>query len=135
MHPRRQLARRTVKRDGRATHGQRGRRVRVGRGDDHRIVSRFPGGPAAQQHFQILIAKAVGGVKFERRTGALILSRSLAVGDNELVFGQLFVAGIQIGFEKTDRARDVALVVIIYGPHVNDQRALGRVVVEGFEVG
>ena len=52
-----------------------------------RAVLDLPGVPAAEEHFQVVIAKAVSVVELPRHTGAFVLGRSLAVRYNQLVLG------------------------------------------------
>jgi hypothetical protein len=51
-------------------------------------MSRLPGEPAAEQHFQIGVAEAVLIMELLRHTGAFLFGRSLAVRHYQLVSGQ-----------------------------------------------
>ena len=44
------------------------------------VVSVFPAVDAAEQDLQMIVAEVVLGVELERRTGAFVFRRSLAVG-------------------------------------------------------
>ena len=60
-----------------------GNRIRLGVFD----VLLVPGVPAAEEHFQVVIAELVIGVELLRHTGAFVLGRSLAVRYYQLVLG------------------------------------------------
>src|SRR5262249_57487053 len=90
----------------------------------------LPGANAAEQRARVFESLLL---QQERRTGARVFSRSATVGDDGLIFRQIFeIAGLQLAQWDIDRPFDVRRLLRVDTSDVTDARLAFRDQLLGF---